>query len=137
MNVDSINNGYVLDHITAGRAMSLYQHLGLDKLTCSVAVIMNVKSNKMGQKDIIKIDGELDINLDSIGYIDPNVTVNVIVDGKLVEKHKQPLPEKIEGLVHCKNPRCISVTEKVPHVFKLTDPEKGVYRCIYCETRAK
>lgn len=138
MNIDSIINGIVIDHIAAGRGMTLYKLLHLDRLDCSVAIIKNVHSNKMGKKDIIKVDAAIDLNTDVIGYVDPNATVNVIRDGKLVEKKAIVLPEKLVNVIRCKNPRCISTTEQeLPQVFVLTDREKGVYRCRYCETKAE
>ena len=138
MNIDSIRNGFVIDHIPAGLGMRLYQLLGLDTLCCSVALIRNVGSKKMGKKDIIKIDADIEINLDLIGYISPDATVNVIRDGMLVEKKTIALPEEITDVIRCKNPRCITSTEQeLPHRFKLTDAESHVYRCIYCETKAE
>ncbi len=134
MKIDSINNGLVLDHITAGKALRVYEDLELKKLDCSVAILQNVKSNKMGKKDILKIDKEYDINLDVLGYIDPNITVSVIKDGQTIEKKKLALPKKLVNIKKCKNPRCITSTEQdIPHIFKLTDEENRVYRCIYCE----
>lgn len=138
MNIDSITNGFVIDHITSGRGMRLYELLGLDNLDCSVAIIKNVGSKKMGKKDIIKIDADIAIDVDVIGYVDPGVTVNVIKGGKLVEKRAIDLPEKLTNVIKCKNPRCITTTEQeINHVFKLTDRENRVYRCVYCETQAK
>ncbi len=137
MNIDSITNGFVIDHITAGRGMRLYDLLGLDNLDCSVAIIRNVGSKKMSKKDIIKIDANITIDFDVIGYVDPGITVNIIRDGVLVEKKTIELPEMLTNVIECKNPRCITTTEQeLNHVFKLTDREKGVYRCIYCETKA-
>ncbi len=137
MNIDSITNGFVIDHITAGRGMRLYELLGLDNLDCSVAIIRNVSSKKMGKKDIIKIDASITIDFDVIGYVDPGITVNIIRDGVLFEKKTIELPEMLTNVIGCKNPRCITSTEQeLNHVFKLTDREKGVYRCIYCETKA-
>lgn len=137
MNIDSIKNGIVIDHIVAGRGMELYHLLGLDKLDCSVAIIKNVNSSKMGKKDIIKIDAAIDIDMDILGYVDPDATINVIRDGKRVEKKKINLPKTLTNVIFCKNPRCITTTEQeLPHIFKLADPEKRVYRCIYCETNA-
>lgn len=137
MNIDSINDGVVIDHITAGRGMRLYELLGLDNLDCSVAIIKNVSSRKMGKKDIIKIDADIEIDFDVIGYVDPNVTVNIIRAGKLSEKRTLELPEMLTNVIKCKNPRCITSTEQeIKHIFKLTDRENGVYRCIYCETKA-
>lgn len=135
MKIDSIQNGIVLDHISAGNAMRIYFDLGLDKLDCSVALIQNVKSGKMGKKDIIKIDkDQYDINLDVIGYIDPNVTVCIIKDGVTVEKKKVDLPKKLVNIKKCKNPRCITAIEpNIPHIFHLTDEKKHIYRCMYCE----
>lgn len=134
MNIDSIQNGIVLDHITAVKALQIYNDLHLDKLDCSVAIIKNVKSEKMGRKDILKIDQDIDINLDVLGYIDPDISVNIIKDGKLVEKRKIELPERLVGIKKCTNPRCITTTEQgIIHIFKLTDREKRIYRCIYCE----
>ena len=138
MNIDSITNGFVIDHITAGRGMKLYDLLGLDNLDCSVAIIKNVASKKMGKKDIIKIDADIDINIDVIGYVDPGTTVNIIRNCQLVEKRTIELPQMLTNVIKCKNPRCITSTEQeINHVFKLTDKDNGVYRCIYCETQAK
>ena len=137
MNIDSIVNGVVIDHISAGKGMKLYDLLGLDELDCSVAIIKNVTSRKMGKKDIIKIDADIPVNLDVIGYVDPNVTVNIIKDSVLVDKHVIEMPEKLVNVIKCKNPRCItSCEQELDHVFKLTDRENKVYRCIYCETKA-
>ena len=137
MNIDSITNGVVIDHISVGKGMELYNLLGLDNLDASVAFIKNASSKKLGKKDIIKIDAEIDVNFDVIGYVDPAATVNVIKDGKLVEKLKIEMPEILTNVIKCKNPRCITSTEQeLPNVFKLTDREKKIYRCIYCETRA-
>ena len=137
MTIDSIKNGIVIDHIAAGKAMELYQILGLDKLDCSVEILKNVVSGKLGKKDIIKIDRNLDLDWDIIGYVDPNITVNIIKDGRQVEKRQLKLPETIRCVIHCKNPRCItSIEQELPQVFKLTDREKRVYRCLYCETQA-
>ncbi len=134
MKIDSIQNGIVLDHITAGKALQVYRDLKLDKLDCSVAILQNVKSNKMGKKDILKIDKEYDLNLDVLGYIDPGITVSIIKDGETLEKKKLALPTKLINVKKCKNPRCITSTEQeIPHIFKLTDAENRVYRCIYCE----
>ena len=138
MTIDSTKNGIVIDHIAAGKAMELYQILGLGDLDCSVAILKNVVSGKLGKKDIIKIDRDLDLDWDVIGYVDPNITVNIIKDGKRVEKRQLKLPDTITGVIFCKNPRCItSVEQELPQVFKLTDREKRVYRCLYCETQAK
>ena len=137
MTIDSIRNGIVIDHITAGKAMQLYQILKLDKVDASVALLNNVSSGKLGRKDIIKIDTLLELDWDLIGYVDPSITVNIIKDGVRVEKRQLKLPEVIRGVVKCKNPRCItSVEREIVHEFKLTDPVKKVYRCIYCEQKA-
>lgn len=138
MTIDSIINGIVLDHIEAGKSMEIYRVLDLSKLDCSVAIIKNAVSKKSGHKDIIKIDSIIDINLDVLGYIDPGITVNIVKDGHLVEKRHLSLPDKVTGVITCKNPRCItSIEQELPHVFRLSDSEKGVYRCIYCEAKAK
>lgn len=136
MKIDSIVNGIVLDHITAGKAMQVYEALGLDELDCSVAIIKNVKSNKMGKKDIVKIDNDLEIDVDVLGYIDPNITVNIIKDGQTIEKKKLRLPKKIINIEKCKNPRCItSVEQDLDHIFYLANEEERIYRCIYCESQ--
>ena len=138
MNIDAITNGVVLDHIEAGKAMELYERLGLAEIDCSVAIIKNVVSKKMGKKDIIKIDGETEINFDLIGYVDPEATVNIIKDGVLCEKKSIEMPEELVNVLKCKNPRCITSTEQeLRQVFKLTDRENKVYRCMYCESKAK
>ena len=139
MKIDSIKNGIVIDHIAAGRGMLLYKLLHLDELTdCSVAMIMNVNSKKMGHKDIIKVDAAIDLDTDVIGYVDPHATVNIIKDGELAEKKAITLPEKLVGVIKCKNPRCITSTEQeLPQTFLLTDRENGVYRCRYCEAKAE
>ncbi|MBR5794142.1 MAG: aspartate carbamoyltransferase regulatory subunit [Anaerotignum sp.] len=138
MKVGAINNGVVIDHITAGKGMELYHFLNLDHVDAPIALIKNAPSQKMGKKDIIKIDAELNLALDALGYIDPNVTINVVKDGVRVEKFHPQLPEKLTNIVQCKNPRCItSVEQEIPHVFKLTNKETGEYRCIYCEAKAR
>ncbi len=138
MHIDSIKNGVVIDHIKAGKSMEVYNHLELDKLDCTVAIIKNVSSKKMGRKDIIKIDSEMEVDLDVLGYIDPEITVNIIKNEVLCEKKKLTLPSQIKDVIKCKNPRCITTTEQdLPHVYKLTDAETQTYRCIYCETKAK
>jgi len=138
MNVDSIKNGIVIDHITAGLGMRVYNLLGLDSLDRTVAIIKNVQSKKMGRKDIIKIDADISLNMDILGYVDPGITVNIIKDSVLVEKKSIELPERLENVLKCKNPRCITTTEQeLAHIFKLTDREKRVYRCIYCEVKAE
>ncbi len=137
MNIDSIQNGVVIDHITAGHGMDLYELLDLASLDASIALIKNVNSKKMGKKDIIKIDADIELNLDVIGYVDPKATVNIIKNGKLVEKCSIGMPETLTNVIKCKNPRCItSCEQELDHIFKLTDKEDKVYRCIYCETKA-
>ena len=137
MNIDSIQNGVVIDHITAGGGMKLYELLGLDTVDCSVALIRNVASKKMGRKDIIKIDADIPIDFDVIGYVDPGATINIIRDGELVKRKKLSLPDEVTGVIKCKNPRCItSIEQELPHKFRLTDRENKVYRCIYCESKA-
>lgn len=138
MNIDSIKNGFVIDHIKAGKSLEIYDYLGLGELGCSVALIKNVQSKKMGRKDIIKIDADVNIDMDFLGYIDSDITVNIIKDGKLAEKKKLDLPEKIENVLKCSNPRCItSIEQEIPHIFKLSDRKNRVYRCIYCESKPK
>ena len=137
MKIDSIQNGIVIDHITAGKGMEIYNLLKLYKLDCSVALLMNASSNKMGKKDIIKINGSIDIDMNALGFVDPNATVVIIRDGKVAEKRTLSLPHKLTNVLKCKNPRCITTTEQeLPHVFLLTEPEKHVYRCMYCEVKA-
>ena len=137
MVIDAIKNGIVIDHITAGKAMELYRILGLGNLDCTVAILKNVVSAKHGRKDIIKIDQVMELDWDVIGYVDPNITVNIIKDGVRVEKRQLKLPETITNVIRCKNPRCItSVEQELPHVFRLTDRERHEYRCLYCETKA-
>lgn len=137
MNVDAIYNGIVIDHITAGLAFRLYNLLGLDELNCPVAIIKNVASAKMGKKDIIKIDSEIPIDFNVVGFVDPNATINVIKDGVLKEKLSIDMPLKLKNVIKCKNPRCItSVEQEIEHIFELTDKENKIYRCLYCETKA-
>ena len=137
MNIDSIHNGIVIDHITAGKGMKLYELLGLDKLDCSVAIIKNVHSGKLGKKDIIKIDADIPVDVDVIGFVDPGATVNIIKDEKLSEKRNIEMPNRLVNVIKCKNPRCITSTEQeLDHIFKLTDKANKVYRCLYCETKA-
>ncbi|MBR3867728.1 MAG: aspartate carbamoyltransferase regulatory subunit [Clostridia bacterium] len=138
MILNTITNGVVLDHIQAGGAMEIYKALNLDKLECQVAIIKNADSVKMGKKDILKICEPIDINLDVLGYLAPGVTVSIIEDGTVVKrKHIEP-PEKIVGIIKCTNPRCItSIEQELPNIFKLTDRENLVYRCIYCESKCK
>ncbi len=134
LNIGGLNNGVVLDHIHAGGAMEIYQYLDLDEKDCEVAIIKNARSNKMGRKDIIKIDGITDLDFDMLAVFDNNITIDVIRDGKIVEKRKLKQPELVVNIIKCKNPRCItSVEQGLVHKFKLTDKEKGVYRCVYCE----
>lgn len=135
MNIDSIENGYVIDHIPAGKGMQIYNILSLDKLSCQVAIITNAKSKKNDVKDIIKINELVDLDLDVIAYIAPNATVNVIKNSERIDKKNLSLPKEIKNIVKCPNPRCISNNEDIDHIFKLTD-EKGTYRCLYCETMA-
>ena len=137
LNVGAIEEGFVLDHIKAGKAMTIYHDLKLDKLDCCVAIIKNARSNKMGKKDIIKVECSVDmLDLDILGFIDHNITVNVIEDGEIIAKKELSLPRQITNVIKCKNPRCItSVEQQLDHVFILTDPEKEVYRCKYCEEK--
>ncbi len=138
MNVDSIKNGFVIDHISAGRGMRLYDLLGLDSLDITVAIIKNVPSKIMGKKDIIKIDALLELDLDLIGYAEPGATVNVIENGKLIEKKTLELPKTLTNVIKCKNPRCISQTEQeIDHIFRLEDKHNKTYRCIYCEAKGE
>lgn len=138
MNIDSIKNGYVIDHIEAGKGMEIYELLNLNELDCQVAIITNAKSKKTGVKDIIKIDRNIDLDFDKLGFIDPGVTVNVVKDDKIIEKKKLSLPEKIVNVAKCKNPRCItSVERELDQIFILTDKVKNVYRCKYCEMSLK
>ena len=135
MNIDSIQNGVVLDHIQAGKSMEIYKYLHLDQLDCSVAIIKNARSGHMERKDIIKIDSPVELDLDVLGYIDPNITVNIIRDGKLVEKKHLELPEKLVNVLRCKNPRCITVSEsQLDAIFKLSNRDRRIYRCAYCDT---
>lgn len=135
LKIDSVEKGLVLDHIQAGKAMEIYKYLNLDKMDCSVAIIKNAKSNKMGKKDIIKVENNINMDLKVLGFIDPNITVNVIDKGEIIKKINLELPEEIDDIVKCKNPRCItSVEQEVVHKFKLTDRNKNIYRCIYCDT---
>lgn len=137
MKIDTIKNGIVIDHIEAGLGMEIYNFLGLDELDCSVALIKNAFSKKTGKKDIIKIDSELNIDLDVLGYIAPSATVAIIKDGAIVKKSKLELPETVKNVIKCKNPRCItSVEQEIEHEFRLVDKENRIYRCIYCESKA-
>lgn len=138
LSVDSLERGVVIDHIQAGRSMQIYHLLNLDALDCCVAVIKNVKSNRMGRKDIIKIEDRIDTELEALGFLDPNITVNIIDGGRIIEKLKLTLPERVRNIIRCRNPRCItSVESDLPQEFVLTDPQRGVYRCCYCEQEAE
>lgn len=139
LNISGLNEGIVLDHIPAGKSMDIYKYLGLGELDCQVAIIKNARSNKMERKDIIKIEGGLDvIDLDVLGFIDHNITVNIIRNGEIVEKKVLKLPKKLINVIKCKNPRCItSIEQELPHIFTLADEEREVYRCVYCEERYK
>ncbi|MBO6046175.1 MAG: aspartate carbamoyltransferase regulatory subunit [Erysipelotrichaceae bacterium] len=138
MRIDSIVNGIVLDHITAGKVMEVYNALHLEKLNCSIAILKNVRSNKMGKKDILKIDNDFDVDLDVIGYIDPNITISIIRDGKTVEKKHLQLPARIMNVEKCRNPRCItSIEQDLDQEFYLANAEKRIYRCIYCDTKVE
>ena len=138
MNIDSIQNGVVLDHIQAGKSMDIYKYLHLDQLDCSVAIIKNVRSGRMGKKDIIKIDSPMDVDLDALAYIDSNITVNIIRDGVRVEKKHLELPHELVNIIHCKNPRCITMAEpQLDAIFLLNDAEKHTYRCAYCDTEKR
>ncbi len=138
MIIGQIKDGIVLDHITAGNGMILYNLLGLDNLDCQVALIQNAESVKMGRKDIIKVDKVIDINFDALGYVDPGVTVNIIKDGKLAKRQNIDIPDRIENVIKCKNPRCITTVEQeLPNIFVLKDKENRIYRCLYCESKAE
>ncbi len=137
LNISGLKEGIVLDHIKAGKSMEIYKYLGLDKVNTEVAIIKNARSNKMGRKDIIKIEGGLDeIDLDVLGFVDHNITVNIIRDSKIIEKKTLSLPQRITNVLHCKNPRCItSIEQGLPHIFFLSDEESQTYRCLYCEEK--
>lgn len=138
MIIGNIVNGIVIDHIPAGKAMDIYHYLNLDRLDCEVALIKNAASDKKGRKDILKLNEVIDLNLDLLGFIDPGITVNIIKDGKRVKKLHPQLPEKITGVIKCRNPRCItSVEQELSQEFYLAEPETGVYRCVYCDTKAE
>ncbi|MBQ2679127.1 MAG: aspartate carbamoyltransferase regulatory subunit [Firmicutes bacterium] len=138
MNVDGVKTGIVLDHIKAGKSREIYNYLGLDKLDCAIAMLQNVSSTKYGKKDIIKIDSDIALDFDVLGYIDSNITVNLVKDGKLVEKLHMELPETLTDVLKCKNPRCItSVEQEITHIFKLSDRKKRIYRCAYCDAELK
>ena len=137
LNVGQLSEGVVLDHIEAGRSLDIYYHLGLDKLECQVAIIKNARSNKMGRKDIIKVECPIDtLDLDILGFIDHNITVNIIKDGEIVEKKQLSLPKEVHNVIKCKNPRCItSIEQELEQIFILADPKKEIYRCKYCEEK--
>lgn len=137
LNVGKIEEGYVLDHIPAGKSLSIYHHLQLDKLDCMVAIIKNARSNKMGKKDILKVECDIHtLDLDVLAFIDHNITVNVIKDGELVDKKELTLPKEIKNIIKCKNPRCItSIEQELPHIFVLADEKAEIYRCKYCEEK--
>lgn len=138
MNIDGVTTGIVLDHIKAGKSMEIYNYLRLDKLDCSVAVVQNVRSSKYGKKDIIKIDDEIELDFEMLGYIDSNITINRVKDGVLQKKEHLELPETLTDVIKCKNPRCItSIEQEITHVFKLADREKKIYRCAYCDVEHK
>ena len=139
LNVGKIEEGFVLDHIKAGKSLAIYHHLQLDKLDCTVAIIKNARSNKLGKKDILKVECDIDmLDLDVLAFIDHNITVNVIKDGKIVSKKELQLPKEIRNVIHCKNPRCItSIEQELPHIFVLTDEKKEIYRCKYCEEKCR
>ena len=138
LNISGLNEGIVIDHIQAGGAMKIYEYLNLEKLDCQVAIIKNARSSKMGKKDIIKIEGPLDIDLNVFGVLDHNITINIIKDNRIANKKFLELPDTVTNIIKCKNPRCItSAEQEVPHKFKLTDKEKRIYRCVYCESKFK
>lgn len=138
LNISGLNSGVVIDHIQAGRSMEIYNYLNLEKMDCAVAIIKNAKSNCMGKKDMIKIEGSINLDLDMLGVIDPNITINIIEYGHIVKKRHLNLPTEVTNIIKCKNPRCItSIEQELPHIFKLTNKEKGVYRCVYCEQSYK
>ena len=138
MNIDGVKTGIVLDHIQAGKGMKIYKYLGLDKLSCSVALLQRVPSSKYGQKDIIKINELIELNYDMLGYVDSNITVNFVKDGELLKKEHIDMPETLTNIIECKNPRCItSIEQEIEHVFKLVDKDKKVYRCVYCDVEHK
>ena len=137
MIIGQIKDGIVLDHITAGNAIRIYHVLGLDRLTCTVALIQHADSKKMGKKDIIKIGQVIDLDFDVLGYLDPGITVNIIRDGELAKREHLSLPEKVTDIIRCKNPRCITMTEPgILQQFRLTDPQKKIYRCVFCDSEA-
>lgn len=138
MNIDSIKNGIVIDHITAGKSLEIYSLLGLDKLETPVALIKNAVSRKTGKKDIIKIDGDFLPDTELLGFVEPNATVNIIKNSVIVEKKALSLPERLVNVIKCKNPRCITSTEQeLPNIFKLSDRAEATYRCVYCESKGE
>lgn len=138
LNISGLNEGVVIDHIQAGGAMKIYEYLNLEKLDCQVAIIKNARSSKMGKKDIIKIEGPLDIDLNVLGVLDHNITINIIKDNHIADKKTLELPDMVTNIIKCRNPRCItSAEQEIPHRFKLTDRKNRVYRCVYCESRFK
>lgn len=138
LNIEGIQEGVVMDHIVAGRSMDIYRYLELEKSDACVAIITNAKSNRMGKKDIIKIEGKIDIDFDILGVLDPNITINIIKNGNIAEKRNLNLPERVTNIIRCKNPRCItSIEQELPHRFKLTDRTHALYRCEYCEQKFK
>ena len=138
LNISGLNQGVVIDHIQAGGAMKIYEYLNMEKLDCQVAIIKNAKSNKMGRKAIIKIEGPIQIDLNVLGILDHNITINIIENDKIVRKHTLELPDEVTNIIRCKNPRCItSIEQELPHKFKLTDRKNRIYRCIYCESKFK
>ena len=138
LNISGLNQGVVIDHIQAGGAMKIYEYLNMEKLDCQVAIIKNAKSNKMGRKDIIKIEGPIQIDLNVLGILDHNITINIIENDKIVRKHTLELPDEVTNIIRCKNPRCItSIEQELLHKFKLTDRKNRIYRCIYCESKFK
>ena len=139
LNVGKIEEGFVLDHIEAGKSLTIYHLLHLDKLDCTVAIIKNARSNKKGKKDILKVECDINtLNIDVLGFIDHNITVNVIKDGKIVEKRELSLPKEIKNVIKCRNPRCItSIEQELPHIFVLADEKKEIYRCKYCEEKCR
>jgi len=138
LNISGLNSGVVIDHIKAGGAMEIYHYLKLDSLDCAVAIIKNAKSNKSGKKDMIKIEGPINLDIDMLGVLDPNITINIIENGSIVEKRHLNLPQEVTNIIKCKNPRCItSIEQELPHRFKLTNATQGIYRCVYCEQKFK
>ena len=137
LNVGKIEEGFVLDHIQAGKSMSIYEHLGLDKMDCTVAIIKNARSKIMGKKDILKVECDIDtLDLDVLAFIDHNITINVIKNGEIIEKRSLKLPKEVKNVIKCRNPRCItSIEQELPHIFFLADEEKEIYRCKYCEEK--